>query len=129
MVGEIPYLSLIRKRKLKLKLKLLNGKEIIWLMAHLGDRRRKCECTFKISPCRKTSMLFLYKLHPHLPPLLSLSLSIVLLIMINIMLNFQEKQFTIILELLGDNKLNSLSDHERRSLAKLKDNKMSFSPR
>ncbi len=28
------------------------------------------------------------------------------------MLNFQEKQFTIILEYLGDNKLNSLSDTE-----------------
>ncbi len=31
-------------------------------------------------------------------------------------------------ELLGGNKLNSLSDHEKRSLAKLKDKKMSFSP-
>ena len=42
----------------------------------------------------------------------------------------QEKQFTIILELLGDNKLNSLSDRERRSLAMLKDGnkKGSLSP-
>ena len=35
----------------------------------------------------------------------------------------QEKQFTIILELLGDNKFNTLTERERRSLAMLKDDK------
>ena len=43
----------------------------------------------------------------------------------------QEKQFTIILELLGDNKLESLTADERRSLALLKDGRRSspFVPR
>jgi len=42
----------------------------------------------------------------------------------------QEKQFTIILELLGDNRLNTLTADERRSLAFLKKNerRSSFSP-
>ena len=37
--------------------------------------------------------------------------------------HFAGKQFSIILELLGDNKLNTLTAEERRSLAMLKDNK------
>ena len=41
----------------------------------------------------------------------------------------QEKQFTIILELLGDNRLNTLTVEERRSLAFLKNKRRSsFSP-
>ena len=43
----------------------------------------------------------------------------------------QEKQFTIILELVGDNKLDNLTAAERRSLALLKDGRKSspYAPR
>ncbi len=55
--------------------------------------------------------------------LLGLILNVYLIVPYYIYLVLQEKQFTIILELLGDNKLKSLTAAERRSLAFLKDSK------